>query len=595
MAPSASFRQILRRLPRLYRFMRRYAVLTAGLLGMNFAQVAVISIPPMIIRYAVDDAIPAREIIPINLLFGFTVFLYLAAAGFRLANEYGRRYLGQHMGYDIRKALFDALLVQSPRFYAKRASGEITSRLNNDVRQVEYLASQAVFELTSSALQILLSIGLLFYLSWRLTVLILILTLAMFVCVTINMSHHKRLRKRISEKWGRLLGFLQENVANIKVVKAFCAEAKEATRHTRKSRDFIQDSIKAGVVQRLFWVFALVFRNLFVLGALVYGVRLIGKAEITLGVLFAFMMYIRNLFMPIFGLSGTMTTIVRAFVSVDRIYAYMEAPNEITTRPSAPSAEGLVGDLAFHDVQFRYDEAAEPALQGLSLTIRDGESVALVGPSGAGKSTVINLVLRFYDPTAGAVRFAGTDLRELDLDSWRRRIAVVFQDSLVFNDTIRDNLLYANPRAGQAELDRACRDACILDLVHELPNGYETVIGERGIKLSGGQRQRLAIARALLKDPRILLLDEATSSIDSISENRIQAALETIMQQRTTVVIAHRLTTIVGVQRICVLAGGRIVETGTHQELLARGGLYRELWTTQMEEDRQRHAAPAAT
>jgi ABC-type multidrug transport system fused ATPase/permease subunit len=577
--------QMLKRLPRVYAFMKKYNLLVIALVLINAARVLATAAPPLLIRYAIDELIPQRDVLLINILFGFAVLVYLTAGGFRMANTYIRWYLGGYMGYDIRKRLFDSLLVQSPRFYSKRASGEITSRLNNDVRAVEYLASQALFELTATFLQIAVSMGLLFYLSWKLTLVILALVVTMFAAVTVNMNAHKKVRKRISEKWGRILGFLQENMTNIKVVKAFCAENKEATRHTQKSRDYIKDSIRGGVIQRVFWLLGNLFWNLFVLGAIVVGVRYIGNGEISLGVLFAFVMYIRNFFMPIIGLSGTMTTIVRSFVSVDRIYTYMEAPNEVVNKPGASPPDPDRGDVVFENVHFAYDKDAEPALRGVSLSIPHGSAVAFVGHSGAGKTTMINMLLRYYDPQAGSIRVGGKDLRELDLDSHRRGLAVVFQDSLLFNDTILNNIRYAKPEATQDEVDKACRDACIYEFVQELPEGYQTIIGDRGLKLSGGQRQRLSIARAVLKNPRILLLDEATSSVDSISENRIQAALDKIMRDRTTIVIAHRLTTIVNVDRIFVFEAGKVVEEGSHRELLERGGVYYELWTTQMEEE----------
>ena len=294
--------------------------------------------------------------------------------------------------------------------------------------------------------------------------------------------------------------------------------------------------------------------------------------------------------MPIFGLSGTITQIVSSFVSVDRIHTYMEAPNPVVVKPDAITIENPEGRIGFENVVFRYDDNSEPALDGVSLDIADGESVAFVGHSGAGKSTMMNLILRFYDPTQGTVTFNGVDLRELDLDFYRENISIVFQNSVLFNDTILNNLKYSMEDATLAEVEKACRDANIDDFVHSLPDEYNTVVGERGVKLSGGQRQRMCIARGILKNPKILLLDEATSSIDSISENRIQAALDTIMKDRTTIIIAHRLTTVIHVDRIFVFSEGRIVETGNHTELLERGGLYSELWVNQMKEGDRSHA-----
>lgn len=581
---NVSFKQLFQRFPKLWLFMRSYKRLIVTLLSLNLVRLFLISIPPLMTTYIIDEVIPKKDVFSVNILIGIMALMFVTAAVLRMTNIYIRSHLGAHITYDIRKGLYDALLNQSPVFYSKRATGEVTSRLNNDVRAVQFLASQAIFELTGTLLQIIISLGFLFYLSRKVTGVILVLTVIMYVCVSINMNYHKKLRKRISERWGKMLGFLQEVISNIKIVKAFCAETREETRHLQKSRPIIADNIKLGVVHRMFWVIGTLFGNLIIVSSIVYGVYLISKGEVTVGLLFAFVFYINNFFMPIFGLSGTMTQVVSSFVSVDRIYTYMEAPNPIVVKPDAIALEDPVGELSFKDVVFRYEEGNEPALDGVTLDISDGESVAFVGHSGAGKTTMMNLILRYYDPVEGGVLFNGVDLRDLDLDSYRDNISIVFQNSVLFNDTILNNLRYSMEDATLEQVEKACRDANIDDFIHSLPQEYNTVVGERGVKLSGGQRQRMCIARGILKNPKILLLDEATASIDSISENRIQAALDTIMKDRTTIIIAHRLTTIIHVDRIFVFDGGRIVETGNHEELLIRDGLYGELWRNQMKE-----------
>ncbi len=579
-----TYKQLFHRFPKLWQFMRAYRRLIVVLLVLNLIRLILISIPPLVMTYIIDEAVPKKDLFSVNILIGLVAVLFVTTAILRMTNIYIRSYLGAHITYDIRKALYNALLYQSPVFYAKRATGEVTSRLNNDVRAVQFLASQAIFELTGTLLQILISLGFLFYLSRKVTAIILGLTIIMYVCVTINMNYHKKLSKRISERWGKMLGFLQEVISNIKIVKAFCAETREETRHLQKSRPIIEDNIKLGVVGRMFWVIGTLFGNLILVSSIVFGVYLISQGEVTVGLLFAFVFYINNFMMPIFGLSGTVTQIVSSFVSVDRIHTYMEAPNPIIVKPDAHIIPSPVGALSFENVVFRYDSESDAALNGVSLEIADGESVAFVGHSGAGKSTMMNLILRYYDPVEGVVSFNGVDLADLDLDFYRDNISIVFQNSVLFNDTILDNLKYSKEDATLDEVEKACEDANIADFIHSLPEGYETVVGERGVKLSGGQRQRMCIARGILKNPRVLLLDEATASVDSISENRIQAALDKIMKDRTTIIIAHRLTTIIHVDRIFVFDAGRIVETGSHRELLGRDGIYTELWANQMKE-----------
>jgi len=375
-------------------------------------------------------------------------------------------------------------------------------------------------------------------------------------------------------------------LSNIKIVMAFGNENYEASRHLKKTREYIKDSIKLGVTNRMFEVVATIFWHAFYVTIIVYGIRLLTDNEISLGILIAFVMLVRNLFEPIFELSGTMIFTISAFVSIDRIYEYIEYPDELNVAENPESIDNNRGEIHFENVKFRYEKKKEKiALNDVSFKIEDGESVAIVGPSGAGKSTIINLILRFYDPEEGCVYFNGKKITNLEVDEYRKNISIVFQDALLFNDTIMKNIIYADLDATKEQVERACKDADILDFINELPLKFDTVIGERGLKLSGGQRQRLSIARALLKDPKILILDEATASIDSISENVIQEAIEKIMNDRTTIIIAHRLTTIVGVDRIIVMENGKVAETGTHAELLAEHGVYHKLWTTQMKEN----------
>jgi len=529
--------QMLKRFPKLYRFISKYKGLMIFLLVMNALSVVLISIPPLLVRYCIDQVIPTKDLFSLNIIF----------------------------------------------FFAKRVTGEITSRLNNDAGSVEYLASQAIFDLTRTFLQIFVSLVFLFYLSWKLTMLVLILTFMMYICVTIVMHKFKKYRKIISERWGKLLGYLQEVMGNIKLVMAFGAENKEAVNHIKKSREYIKDNIIFGVIDRLFNMIGILFYYVFQLGVIVYGVYLLHSGDVSVGLLLAFIMYITNFFDPIFGLSGTMTFVISSFVSVDRIYSYIEEKNDIVSKENAMILNNPKGNISFQDVKFRYEEGKD-VLNGISLEINDGESIAFVGHSGAGKSTMINLILRFYDPVAGKILFDGIDLCDIEVNSYRDNISIVFQDALLFNDTIMNNIKYSKPEATLAELDKACKDANVYDFIMELPKKYETMIGERGLKLSGGQRQRLSIARAILKNPKILVLDEATASIDSISENIIQRALDKIMKDRTTIIIAHRLTTIINVDKIFVFDKGLIKEVGSHQQLLAKKGLYSQLWNTQMEE-----------
>lgn len=576
---------MLTRMPKLYMFMKKYKWIILGLGSFDVISQFLEILPPLIIQYCIDEVIPFKDIYSINVLFGMIAFMFLTRSGLFLGHIYIRWHLQYNIRKDIREKLFNSLLIQTPVFYSKRVSGEITSRMNNDVGSVSYLASDAFFDLLNTVLQIAFSLGMLFYLSWKITLAILILVGFQYIFVSIIMNYFKKYRKRVSEKWGRLLGYLQEVLSNIKIVMAFGNENYEASRHTSKSREYIKDNIKLGITNRMFEVVATIFWHAFYLVIILYGLRLISSGEITLGILVAFIMLVKNLFEPIFGLSGTIIYVIGAFVSIDRIYEYIESPNELTTSKNPIKLENPKGRLSFEKVIFRYEKGKDQiALKDVSFDIDDGKSIALVGHSGAGKSTIVNLLLRFYDPESGSIKFNGHDLKDIDLDNYRENISIVFQDALLFNDTILNNLKYSKLDATIEEVDKACHDANIYDFIHDLPEGYETVVGERGLKLSGGQRQRLSIARALLKNPKVLILDEATASIDSISENIIQAAIDKIMKDRTTVIIAHRLTTIVNVDKILVFDDGKIVESGNHHDLVEKKGLYHELWTTQMKD-----------
>jgi ABC-type multidrug transport system fused ATPase/permease subunit len=581
-----TYKQMLTRLPKLYRFMAKYKWIILTLAFFDIISNLLITLPPLFIQYCVDELIPLKDVFSLNAFFIIITIMFLVFSGLFLGHIYIRWYLQYNIRKDIREKLFSALLLKSPIFYSKRVSGEITSRMNNDVGSVSYLASDAFFDFFNAFLKITFSLTMLFYLSWKITIAVLVLIGLQYIFVTIVMNFFKKYRKRTSEKWGRLLGYLQEVLSNIKIVMAFGNENYEASRHLRKSREYIKDSIKLGITNRMFEVIGTLFWHAFYVTIIVYGLNLLIKDEISLGILLAFIMLVRNLFEPIFELSGTMIFVISAFVSIDRIYEYIEYPDELDIAEYPEEIDSTKGEIEFVNVGFKYEIGKDKtALNGVDLKIENGQSVALVGPSGAGKSTVINLILRFYDPQSGSVLFNGKDIKKLDVDQYRNNISIVFQDALLFNDTILNNLKYANLDATPEQVTKACRDADILDFINDLPLKFETVIGERGLKLSGGQRQRLSIARALLKDPKILILDEATASIDSISENVIQEAIEKIMKHRTTVIIAHRLTTIVGVDKIIVLENGRVVESGPHSELLAKHGVYHKLWTTQMKEE----------
>jgi ATP-binding cassette, subfamily B, bacterial len=415
---------------------------------------------------------------------------------------------------------------------------------------------------------------------WRLALLSLAI-LPLFILPTRRVGRiRQRLSRETAERRGALAAFMAEtlSVSGALLVKAFGRESDEARRYRERSKELMELEVRRGAVGRWFFMFLGLFSAIGPAVIYWYGGWQALAGELTIGTIVAFVAYLNRLYGPVSQLANVHVDVVSALALFERIFAYLDLEPEIRDRPGAARLARLEGRVTFESVSFEY-VAGRPALRQVSFEALPGQLVALVGPSGAGKTTVTYLVPRLYDPTAGAVRLDGRDLRDLELEWLRQQVGMVTQETYLFHASVRENLLYGRPDATQAELDAACRAAHLSEVIEALPDGYETLVGERGYRLSGGEKQRLAIARVLLKDPKVLVLDEATSSLDS--EAYIQEALAPLLTGRTSLVIAHRLSTILAADQILVLDRGRLVERGTHAELLARGGLYARLYEEQ--------------
>jgi ATP-binding cassette subfamily B protein len=488
--------------------------------------------------------------------------------------------ISQSIMYDVRQQLFRGMMRQSIGFFTRSRTGDLMSRVSNDVGGIDTMVSDTVFGSIQGVIVTITTLGLMLRLSWPLTLAALALMPIVLVPTRIAGRVNYRARRRLQEKMGEVWAYMQDilNISGIMLVKAFTKERSEEQRFSRLSGELRGLQVRTAIIQRWFNLFGSVFQASGPALLLLLGGYLVLTGNATVGTLVSVVMILGTRLTGAIGsLAGIHVNVMGGLALFQRVFQYLDLPVAITDREDAHVLGSVRGAVKFDHVTFTYPEAPAPALDDISFSVEPGQLVALVGPSGAGKTTATHLVARLYDPTSGCVRVDGRDVRDVALESLSSHIGVVFQDTFLFHATVRDNLLYARPDATEADMVAAARAAQIHEYVSSLPDGYDTVVGERGHRLSGGEKQRLAIARVILRDPRIVILDEATSNLDTLSEQLIQAALQPLFAGRTSFVIAHRLSTIMAADAILVLQEGRLVETGTHTDLLSRGGLYRRL------------------
>lgn len=538
-------------------------------------------IPALIARDLIDYLARAnRGIGPLTRLVGAGVAASIGLGLIGLLQSYLTTSISEGIMFVLREQLFDRLLQQSVGFYTASRSGDLMSRMNNDVGGIQDVVSDTIFGLITSVAVAATTIVLMFALSWQLTLGALVIMPIVLIPSRYVGGVTYRARQRTQERLSEMSVYMQEvlGISGMLLVKAFTKEEAERRRFAHHNSEVYDAQLRQAMIDRGFGLFGNAMMTLGPALLLLLGGYLVVTGQSTIGTVISIITILGGRLAGSFGqLAGMYVSVTGSLALFQRIFQYLDREPDVSDRPGAVSLGRMDGAVAFENVRFGYSGTARPALEGVSFSAQPGQLVALVGPSGAGKTTVTSLISRFYDVDSGAVLVDGHDVRDVTMASLSANIGIVFQDSYFFHATVRENLLYARPSATQEEIETAARAAHIHDFIVSLPDAYDTTVGERGHRLSGGEKQRLAIARAILKDPRIVILDEATSSLDTISEQLIQAALGPLFAGRTAFVIAHRLSTVLAADEILVLDEGHLVERGTHLELIRAGGLYAEL------------------
>jgi len=533
-------------------------------------------LPPYLMKILIDDAIGNANL---SLLVWLTLSLasiYLLRALTAAGRSYLLGKLGQRIMVDLRRKLYEHLQVLSLRFYDKNETGRIMSRVMSDTERVQFFLTWGIQQFFMDILILIFVAVILFTMSWQLAIIVLTPTPILVIGTKLFSKKIHNVYHKAWRRWADLSAILADTVPGVTVVKAFSQERKEINKFNRKTHELYKVNVKISFMEGMFFPLVGFVMTLGAVSVWWFGGRQILSGTLTLGVLTAFISYTWSFYEPVGRLSNMSSVLLRATTSAERIFEVLDTRPEVHDPPNAVPLPQLKGHIKFHNVSFAY-ESGETVLRNINLEIKPGQKIGLVGPSGAGKTTLAKLILRFYDPTEGKITIDGHDLREVKQESLRRQIGIVLQEPFLFKGSIAENIAYGNPRAPPERIIEAAKAANIHDFILSLPEAYDTDVGERGHRLSGGEKQRVSIARALLRDPKILILDEATSSVDTATESLIQQALERLMENRTSIIIAHRLSTLRNADKILVIDHGEIIEEGSHEELIRLGGLYSRL------------------
>ncbi|WP_303753026.1 SAV1866 family putative multidrug efflux ABC transporter [Staphylococcus aureus] len=543
---------------------------------------------PLLIKYAIDGVInnhaltTDEKVHHLTIAIGIALFIFVIV---RPPIEFIRQYLAQWTSnkilYDIRKKLYNHLQALSARFYANNQVGQVISRVINDVEQTKDFILTGLMNIWLDCITIIIALSIMFFLDVKLTLAALFIFPFYILTVYVFFGRLRKLTRERSQALAEVQGFLHERVQGISVVKSFAIEDNEAKNFDKKNTNFLTRALKHTRWNAYSFAAINTVTDIGPIIVIGVGAYLAISGSITVGTLAAFVGYLELLFGPLRRLVASFTTLTQSFASMDRVFQLIDEDYDIKNGVGAQPIEIKQGRIDIDHVSFQYNDNEAPILKDINLSIEKGETVAFVGMSGGGKSTLINLIPRFYDVTSGQILIDGHNIKDFLTGSLRNQIGLVQQDNILFSDTVKENILLGRPTATDEEVVEAAKMANAHDFIMNLPQGYDTEVGERGVKLSGGQKQRLSIARIFLNNPPILILDEATSALDLESESIIQEALDVLSKDRTTLIVAHRLSTITHADKIVVIENGHIVETGRHRELIAKQGAYEHLYSIQ--------------
>ncbi len=571
-------------LGRIFSYLLPYKAQMGVVLGCILISSVLGLLPSVLTGKIVDDGLLGQNLRILIILISASLGVSLASNLIRVAESYLNHWISQHISYDMRNKMYAHLQKMSQKFFTSSNQGDIITRMTGDISGVESVVSNTFTSILSNAVTLIAAVVIMFRQNWILAI-VGIIIVPLFTIPTRWAGRTRwKLTQKAQECNDEINGILNEtmSVSGQLLVKLFGREKYEYERYRSAGQRMIKLNIKERMAGRWFMVIIETISSVGPMLLYLVGGIIMMKYDpaLTVGDITVLVALLGRMYGPVNSLLNIQVEWIRSMALFTRIFEYYDMPVEVENAPDAVKPESTDGSVSFKNVRFSYNEERE-ILKDVSFDLHSGKSIAIVGPSGSGKSTLISLIPRLYDVTGGEVDFGGIDVRRLDLEFLRASVGIVSQETYLFNGTIRENLMYAKPNATEEELIEACKKANILDFIEKCEEGLDTVVGNRGLKLSGGEKQRISIARVLLKDPALLIFDEATSSLDSISENKIQDAIEPIIASRTSILIAHRLSTVLAADEILVLKDGVITERGTHSDLVDRGGVYTELYETQ--------------